>query len=333
MLKVIAFGEALIDMLSNRVGGGLKAPTSCSEVESFAKYPGGAPANVAAAVAKLGGESYFAGKVGADMFGDFLVQSLDGMHVHTDYLLQTREAKTALAFVSLDHQGERSFEFYRGPSADLLFRPDEFKADWFEGRGIFHFCSNTLTEPGIREATQAGIAQARDAGWLVSFDMNLRPNLWPANLDPSDSVWPCIEQSDLVKLSAEELAFLCRNTSESDVISQILAAKASVVLVTDGSQPLRYFTANRQGRVYPPTAKMVDSTAAGDAFVGGLLYQLSSMEFLAADLAGLSENLDQLEKILSFANACGAYAVTRKGAFTSLPALNDVDGLDQSIKP
>ncbi|MEA1082075.1 carbohydrate kinase [Marinobacter qingdaonensis] len=326
MLKVISFGEALIDMLSNRISDSQGAVDQPSDTESFTKYPGGAPANVAAAVAKLGGNSYFAGKVGADMFGDFLVQSLEDLNVQTDYLVQTQEAKTALAFVSLDSTGERSFEFYRGPSADLLFRPDDFKPDWFQGPGIFHFCSNTLTEPGILEATHAGVEIARSAGWLVSFDANLRANLWPQGADPYESVWHCVQQADLVKLSAEELDFLCRGQDEPEVIGRILAGRAVLVLVTDGGKPLRYFTAEGAGTIAPKTVTMVDSTAAGDAFVGGLLFRLSQLDITGARLGELAQDTRQLEGVLSFASACGAHAVTRAGAFTSLPALTDISG-------
>ncbi len=325
MIKVISFGELLVDMLSSRVSDAQDGQGAGSENERFTKYPGGAPANVAAAIGKLGGNSYFAGKVGADMFGDFLVQSLEAMKVRTDYLLQTKEAKTALAFVSLDKDGERSFEFYRGPSADLLFGPHEFQQKWFEERGIFHFCSNTLTEPGILEATLAGLETARAAGWLISFDMNLRHNLWPEGADPFESVWGCVEQADLVKLSAEELAFLCRHTDEAGVLKQILNAGASLVLITDGGKPLRYHTAYHSGSIKPPNVQMVDSTAAGDAFVGGLLYRLAELDMSVAGLEGLGTDQQRLESILAFASACGAHAVTHAGAFTSLPGIEDVE--------
>jgi fructokinase len=328
MMKVISFGEALVDMLSNKLGAGSDVDQFGQEHERFTKFPGGAPANVAAAVAKLGGRSYFVGKVGADMFGDFLKRSLEQMRVHTDYLLQTKEAKTALAFVSLDNDGERSFEFYRAPSADLFFRSHEFQSAWFDEPGIFHFCSNTLTEPGILQATQAGLEKARAAGWLISFDMNLRLNLWPSGTDPFAPIWACVEQADLVKLSAEELTFLCRHEDEAQVLQRIMAAGAALILVTDGGKPLRYYTAHHDGTVQPPSVKVVDSTAAGDAFVGGLLYRLSELDISVAGLTELSAEKDTLEVVLKFASACGAHAVTHAGAFTSLPNLQDVGNLE-----
>ncbi|OMH25782.1 carbohydrate kinase [Motiliproteus sp. MSK22-1] len=325
MLKVISFGEALVDMLSNRISS-----SEDDSLESFTKYPGGAPANVAAAIAKLGGESYMAGKIGTDMFGQFMSQSLSDAGVNTDYLLATNQANTALAFVSLDNSGERSFTFYRNPSADMLFMPDDFEEHWFEQPGLFHFCSNTLTAPSIREATIAGIQKAKAAGYLVSFDINLRTNLWPIDSDPMIPIWEGLRLADLVKLSKEEMDFLCREQTESQVIEQLLSSGVSLVLLTDGGSPLRYFSSALEGAIKPPEVIMVDSTAAGDAFIGGFLFQLAEQNCRQNDLADLAVNQDRLEKALIFASRCGAHAVSHKGAFTSLPRRQDLNLSDQT---
>ncbi len=319
MKKVICFGEALIDMLSNRTGGG-----SQNGQETFTKFPGGAPANVAVAIGKLGGKVYFAGKVGADMFGDCLRDAMAEAGVRTDYLLQTDEAKTALAFVSLDEQGERSFEFYRSPSADLLFREEEFQDSWFAEPGLFHFCSNTLTEAPIRAATLAGVRKAKAAGFLVSFDINLRTNLWPKGQDPMAHIWQAIEQTDLLKLCTEELAFLCRDMSEDAVIGKIRDAGVSLILITDGGNPLRYIGREIQGSLIPPETKVVDSTAAGDAFTGGVLFALAQQGTGRKQLASLNDR-KQLEQVLAMGMRCGAFAVSRKGAFDALPTLADLN--------
>ncbi|WP_432698136.1 carbohydrate kinase family protein [Marinobacterium sp. YM272] len=318
MNKVICFGEALIDMLSNRIGGADPAGP-----ETFTKYPGGAPANVAVAVGKLGGNSYFAGKVGQDMFGDCVRDAMASAGVRTDYLLQSDEAKTPLAFVSLDQHGERSFEFYRDNTADLLFRAQEFEDDWFAEPGVFHFCSNTLTEAGIREATLAGVRKAREAGFIVSFDINLRHNLWPADFDPLPSVWEAIEQCDLLKLCSEELEFLCRDQEEEAVIQRIQDAGVSLILITDGGNPLHYIGNHLAGKLQPPSAKTIDSTAAGDAFTGGVLYALSTRNLGIDQLRQLNDEA-MLEEILNTGMLCGAFAVTRKGAFDALPTQADI---------
>lgn len=319
MLKVISFGEALVDMLSNRVNN-----DPSDTIEQFAKYPGGAPANVAAAVGKLGGNSYMAGKIGTDMFGVFMRQSLLDASVNTDYLLDTEEANTALAFVSLDDEGERSFTFYRNPSADMLFRSDEFSDDWFTDAGIFHFCSNTLTMPEIREATLTGINKAKEAGFLISFDVNLRTNLWPVNSDPMGPIWTALALADVVKLSQDEMNFLCADSSQDEVLKRLLEGGVALVLLTDGSNPLRYFSQKSTGTVTPPRVTMVDSTAAGDAFIGGFLFQLAQMDCDRNTLSSLLSTPDRLEEALTFASRCGAFAVSHKGAFTSLPELKEL---------
>lgn len=324
MKKVICFGEALIDMLSNRAGG-----AAADSPETFTKYPGGAPANVAVAIAKLGGRAHFAGKVGADMFGDCLRAEMDAAGVHTEALLQTEEAHTALAFVSLDARGERSFEFYRSPSADLLFRPEEFADDWFAEPGLFHFCSNTLTEEPIRAATLAGAGKAKAAGFLISFDVNLRANLWPRAVDPLPHIWDAIAQADLLKLCTEELAFLCRDLSEEAVIQKILGSGVSLILITDGGNPLRYIGRGLRGCLQPPATQVVDSTAAGDAFTGGVLFALAQSDRGPEWLEGL-HSAEPLEEVLALGMACGAFTVTRKGAFAALPTAAD---LPPEIRP
>ncbi|WP_241240392.1 PfkB family carbohydrate kinase, partial [Xanthomonas vesicatoria] len=127
------------------------------QARTFAQYAGGAPANVAVAVARLGGAAHFVGMLGRDMFGDFLLQSLQQSGVATDGIVRTDQAKTALAFVALDDAGERSFSFYRPPAADLLFRPEHFAADGFTQAAVLHVCSNSMTEPEIAQCTLDGM--------------------------------------------------------------------------------------------------------------------------------------------------------------------------------
>ena len=324
MLTTISFGEVLIDMLSNKVGG-----NSDVEQETFTKYAGGAPANVAVAVAKLGGDSRMAGKIGEDMFGDFLRDALNEAGVNTDYLLATREANTALAFVSLDDTGERSFTFYRNPSADMLFRADEFKADWFAEPGLFHFCSNTLTAEDIANTTAAGAQMAADAGWLVSFDVNLRHNLWASGSADAELVWKLAADAHLVKMSIEEMDYLRGDATEEQAIAQLFEGSARLLLITDGGNPLRYFfkTASglQKGQITPPAVKMVDSTAAGDAFVGGLMVQLAQQEITAERLIDFCSDAEKLEQALQYAARCGGYAAAHYGAFVALPTREQLE--------
>lgn len=325
--KVVCFGEALIDMLSNKVNG-----DTTTEHETFTQFAGGAPANVSVALAKLGGNSYFCGMLGRDPFGDFLHHSLLEHGVKTDYVLLTDKAKTALAFVSLDQQGERTFSFYRPPSADLCFTRDDFQMQWFEQTAIFHFCSNSLTEPGIQEATQAGIALAKKNHSLVSFDVNLRKNLWPQQSDPFGVIWSVMSGVDVLKVSKEELEFLCANQTSEQTIDRLLQCGCQLIVISDGGNPLRWITSKMQGEIDPPQVNMVDATAAGDAFVGGLLFKLQCFFENKGDLVALLNHKSELCNILRFACACGAHAASLYGAFPSLPSLSSLGALTREIE-
>lgn len=195
---VLCFGEALIDMRGENVDGQLR----------FVPQPGGAPANVAVGVARLGGRSGFAGQVGADLFGNQILASLSRLGVDTSLLTQTPNANTALALVALDEAGERSFTFYRDATADLLYEPEQMPDSALAGQPIFHICSNTLTEPVILETTLVLVARARKAGCLVSFDVNYREPLWPDPERAAEQIRALALEADLVKFSREELAEL-----------------------------------------------------------------------------------------------------------------------------
>jgi len=296
-------------------------------VRRFARHAGGAPANVAVGVAGLGGDARFIGMLGQDMFGQFLMSQLQRHGVDTTQVRWTNVAPTALAFVSLDETGERSFSFYRPPAADLLFRSGDFDAATFASLAAFHCCSNSLTEPGIAAATLHGMALAADAGALVSFDLNLRPALWPRGSDALPTAWRALELARLVKLSREEFDWLAREEGEDEVVARLFAHAARVLLVTDGPGPIRWWTPDHQGEAPTFRVDAVDTTAAGDAFVAGLLQRtvLSGL-----DPAGLSAAFDddaRRAELLRHAAACGALATTRYGAFAAMPTRADVAAL------
>jgi fructokinase len=317
--SIVCFGEALIDFLAS--------PVTPGEVRTFRQFAGGAPANAAVAVAKLGGRCEFVGMLGQDMFGDFLLSSLREAGVGTQHVHRTAQANTALAFVSLDEHGERSFSFYRPPAADLLFRDEDFDAACFADAGIFHCCSNSLTEAGIATATLSGMARARAAGALASFDMNLRPALWPNASPERDVLWQALQAADLVKLAREELDFLKDNRHSDETIVARLLQSARLVLLTDGAAPIRWFSRNSHGELSTFAVRAVDTTAAGDAFIGGLLSQLQRRNVDARHFDALLAQRSELEECLRYAAACGALAVTRYGAFAALPGHDEAVAL------
>ncbi|WP_426662459.1 carbohydrate kinase family protein [Rhodanobacter aciditrophus] len=316
MHSILCFGEALIDFHA-------EGRDPHGYPRAFVPFAGGAPANVAVAVAKLGGVARFAGMLGTDLFGDLLLDSLHHAGVDTRDVVRTGEANTALAFVALDAHGERSFSFYRPPSADLLFRPQHFRADAFADTAVFHVCSNSMTEPAAAETTREGMRRARAAGALVSFDLNLRPALWPRDADIHAQAWPALELADLVKLSAEEFAWLAAD-GEASALERLWRGRTRLLVVTDGPNPLRWFHPDAEGELPAYHVPAVDSTAAGDAFVGGLLLQLAGQEIGAAGLDTLVATLPRLHATLRHAAAAGALAVTRQGSFASLPTADEV---------
>ncbi|OCQ21983.1 fructokinase [Pseudoalteromonas luteoviolacea] len=316
-MSVICFGEALIDFLSNG-----------KEPEAFTKYAGGAPANVSVAVAKQGEKSTFCGMLGDDMFGHFINEELQNHKVDTQYVRFTKEAQTALAFVSLDNDGERSFSFYRPPAADLLFRAEHFEPGMFTSNKILHVCSNSLTERNIYLTTITAMQHAKDNRLLKSFDMNLRENLWPSMNHCLERIWHVLSQSDVVKLSLEELAFLNEHAhpdqDQQKTIEAILKTNVRLLLITDGPNDIRYFTGTFSGYISPPKVQAVDTTAGGDAFVGGLLAEFSR-RLSQVTFKELYKSEREIINIINFSAKCGAYAVTRYGAFSSLPTKHDID--------
>jgi len=318
---IVCFGEALIDFLA-------RPPEKPGAPRQFVEYAGGAPANVAVAAARLGGSSRFIGMLGQDMFGDVLASQFAAAGVDIRYTQRTSAARTALAFVSLDADGERSFSFYRPPAADLLFREQHFGPGCLDDAAVFHVCSNSLTEPDIAASTLAGMRLAREAGALVSMDLNLRPSLWPEGFDPAPRLWAALLEADLVKLCRAELHFLAQPLgSDDEVLGRLLGGRAHCVLITDGAAPVRWFTRTAHGVAPTFATTPVDTTAAGDAFVGALLTRMVAQKVAASNFAEFLAEPSALNHALRHAAASGALATTRHGAFAAMPTSTEVEAL------
>ncbi|MGN7726553.1 carbohydrate kinase family protein [Luteimonas sp. 22616] len=317
---IACFGEALIDFLAS-------PSTVPGAARQFTEHAGGAPANVAVGVARLGGDARFVGMLSTDMFGDFLLAQFHRYGVDVAQVRRTDAARTALAFVSLAADGERSFNFYRPPAADLLFRPGDFDGAAFDDLAILHACSNSLTAPDIADTTLHGMRLATTAGALVSFDLNLRPALWPRDANPLPALWRALECAHLVKLSREELAFLAREGGEGQVAERLFAHAAQAVVITDGAAPVRWWTRDARGTAATFGVDPIDTTAAGDAFVAGLLHRIAGHGLHADALAGAFADADVRDDLLRHAAATGALATTRFGAFAAMPDRADVQAL------
>ncbi|GJN00223.1 hypothetical protein PR202_ga17638 [Eleusine coracana subsp. coracana] len=310
---VVCFGELLIDFVPTVNG------VSLAEAPAFKKAPGGAPANVAVGIARLGGSSAFIGKVGDDEFGYMLSDILKQNNVNNEGLIFDAHARTALAFVTLRSDGEREFMFYRNPSADMLLEEKELDLDLIRKAKIFHYGSiSIITEPS-KTAHIAAAKAAKDAGVLVSYDPNLRLPLWPSAKDARDGILSIWEMADVIKVSEEEVSFLTNGQDPYDdaVVKKLIHSNLKLLLVTEGPDGCRYYSKEFSGRVSGLKVTAVDTTGAGDAFLAGVLSQL------AIDFSILQDE-GRLREALKFANACGALTVTERGAIPALPTRQQV---------
>lgn len=321
MTKLYSIGEVLIDFIPQQKGEALK------DVVTFERAPGGAPANVAAAVAKFGHDASMITKLGIDAFGDFLIEQLQQAGVKTDKILRTKEANTGLAFVSLKEDGERDFSFYRKPSADLLFREEEINSDWFSEGGILHFCSVDLVESPMKLAHKRAIEIMKENGGLISFDPNVRLPLWDQPEDCRNAILEFLPYAHLVKVSDEELEFITGISDIEEAIASLFAGDVQAVVFTKGAAGADLYLKDNKWKSSGYTVDVQDTTGAGDAFIGGFLFKL--LEAKAAPDSLQKVLKEQNGEILQFANASGALTGTGKGAISALPEKEQVIGLIQ----
>ncbi|KAK9161936.1 hypothetical protein Syun_002838 [Stephania yunnanensis] len=305
--SIVSFGEMLIDFVPDVSG------VSLAESAAFIKAPGGAPANVACAISKLGGSSAFIGKFGDDEFGHMLVDILKKNQVNTDGVCFDPHARTALAFVTLKKNGEREFMFYRNPSADMLLKESEINMDLIKKSKIFHYGSISLIAEPCRSAHLAAMKAAKSAGVILSYDPNVRLPLWPSPEAARDGIMSIWKEADFIKVSDDEVAFLTQGDSDKEEsVMSLWHEGLKLLVVTDGEKGCRYFTKSFKGKVDGFSVKTVDTTGAGDSFIGSLLCSLAKDPSIVGDEGKLKE-------ALKFANACGAICTTKKGAIPALP--------------
>ncbi|KAJ6796658.1 Uncharacterized protein M6B38_219615 [Iris pallida] len=311
---VVCFGEMLIDFVPTTSG------LSLAEAPAFKKAPGGAPANVAVGIARLGGQAAFIGKVGEDEFGYMLADILKENNVNNQGVRFDPGARTALAFVTLRKDGEREFMFYRNPSADMLLKEEELDLDIIRKAKIFHYGSISLITEPCKLAHIAAARVAKDAGVLLSYDPNLRLPLWPSAESARNGILSIWDFADIIKISEEEISFLTEGEDPYDdaVVSKLFHPNLKLLLVTEGPDGCRYYSKKFNGRVSGLQVNQVDTTGAGDAFVAGILSQLAS------DISLLQDE-GRLREALKFANACGALTVMERGAIPALPTREAVN--------
>lgn len=330
-MHVVCLGELLVDMFPVELG------KSHAEVTAFRKAPGGGPANVAVAARRLGADSAFIGKVGDDPFGHWLIDVMRQEGVDTRGMQVDPEARTTMNVMAQPDANHYDCLFYRNPGADTLLRADELDESLLRGTRAFHFGSLSLTDEPARSAAYAAAKIAREAGALVSFDVNYRPTLWRNPDEALTVVSDAIPLASVLKVNEGELALLSgaelglgapgweeRVTSASQ---RLLALGPGLIIVTLGPHGALFNTRTASGFVPGFSVPTVDATGCGDSFIAGLLWQLvrdrPGMTMPADGVTGATAEL--LPDILRYANAAGALTATRQGVIPSLPTAAEVE--------
>ncbi|MFN7249374.1 MAG: carbohydrate kinase family protein [Anaerobacillus sp.] len=314
--SVICIGELLIDFFCTDVDIDLV------EGKNFQKQAGGAPANVCATIAKLGGTALFSGKVGNDPFGHFLKRTLDEANVDTSLVVLDDKKPTTMAFVSLQKNGERDFVFNRG--ADAFLSEGDLDKEKLKEASILHFGSATalLSDP-FQSLYLNTMKSAKTEGKFISFDPNYRSALWGSNETIfCDLVKQGVALADFVKVSDEELKII---TGESELEKGILVLHqlgAKVVAVTLGKEGTMISNGMYSEIVPSISVISVDSTGAGDAFVGATLFQLAKEE----NPKEVIKDFEDLKKIIFFSNIVGALVCTKVGAISAIPTIEEIEG-------
>ena len=304
MKKVICPGEALIDFVSMDIGKTLKA------TDGFIKKAGGAPANVAAAISKLGAEAYFCGTVGDDAFGGFLEDTLNNNNINTELLFKIKN-NTTFAFVSLMENGERDFEFARDADECLTF---DMISDRLEEFDLYHFGSATAFMGGNLKDTYFKLKEyAKSNNKIISFDANYRESLFGNNKE--EFIKCCKEfivDSNIVKLSEEEAKLISGIEDIKEASQYIVNLGCENLMVTLGKEGTLLSNREKQILIKTKEVKMKDATGAGDAFIGAVIAQI------------LNEPGKSMEKIVEMANLVGGITTTKLVALESIPTWDEV---------
>ena len=315
--KLVSIGEALIDFIPSRKG------CDFDDVDSFFPAVGGAPANVCAAFSKLGGSAVFLTQLGDDPFGHKIERALDKTGIDTSHISFTDEANTALAFVSLAADGNRTFSFYRKPSADMLYTAEKVDKDAFEDLFALHFCSVSLGNFPMKDAHRRAIGYAKENGALISFAPNLRFLLWDSKEALREAVLEFIPKADILKLSDEELEFITGTGDIEKALPGIFASGVKLVLYTCGKNGMFAYTGKVKARAISPKVEVVDTTGAGDASIGSFLWKLNDFDIGINNIEDISE--DKLREALEFSTVFCTISVQHKGAIPSYPTLEQVN--------
>lgn len=312
---VLALGELLIDFTENAVSG--------QGNPLFEANPGGAPCNVLAMLSKLGKRCAFVGKVGDDLFGRMLRDTVRSVGISTDHLYLDSSCNTTLAFVKTAPNGDRDFSFYRNPGADMMLTADEIPVEAIADSKMFHFGTLSMTHEGVRRATVLALDIAERSGCILSFDPNLRPPLWSSLEDAREQIAYGLSRCHILKIADNELEFMT-GTQDFDRGAAMLLERypnIRILNVTAGADGSYCYAFGH--RVFVPgfcLGDTIETTGAGDTFCACVLNFV-----LEHGMDDLTEA--QLTEMLRFANAAAYLLTTKKGALRSMPERQQVEAI------
>lgn len=310
MTDITAIGEILIDLT--------QSGTTPVGISRFDANPGGAPANLAVAASRLGAKTAFIGRVGKDSFGEILRDTLKKNGVDVTALKTDPVQHTTLSVVTLDPRGERSFSFYRDPSADVNLSREDIPTEMLKNTRILHFGSVSLTSEPSKSATLYAAKKAKELGALISYDPNYRAALWPDKKTAIDAMLEPLELVDILKVSDEELPLLT-GTTDPEKGSALLREKGiRLILVTLGPDGAFYRLGDRTGHVPGVPCTVGDTNGAGDTFFGAFLSQIKDQKELEAIPT------EALERAVAYANKAASITTSRHGAIPAMPTLEEM---------
>lgn len=307
---VVALGELLIDFTENGI--------SSQGNPIFEANPGGAPCNVLAMLQKLGKKTAFIGKVGSDMFGSQLTETVKAAGIDVTGLVSDKSVSTTMAFVHTLPDGDREFSFVRDPGADMMLRKCEIDEEIIKSAKIFHFGTLSSTHEGVREATRYGVDIAKESGALISFDPNLRPPLWDSLDNAKKEIEYGLSKCDILKISDNEIEFMTGSTDYDKAVRELMEKyNIKLAFATLGKNGSRAYFGDMQAEFGGFDVDTIETTGAGDTFCGSALNFI-----LEHDINALTEN--DLKELLAFANAAAAIITTRRGALKVMPEKKEI---------
>jgi fructokinase len=313
--SVLCLGEVLFDCLADQLGLKLE------EVKSWTPYPGGAPANVACALVKLGTSAGFMGAVGEDEPGNKLVKLLQDIGVDTTGVQRHPTAPTRQVYVTRDSGGDRTFagfgKYDTSEFADTYLQSAKLSPALFAEADFLVLGTLELAYPESEQAVLRSLELAEQYNLKIILDINWRPVFWQDENTAKTKILALLKRFDFLKLTKEEAQWLF-DTNDPGAITYRLNSLEGV-LVTDGEHGCAYCLGENEGKIPAFSMSVVDTTGAGDGFLAGFIYQLQQVGI---------KNLKDAEtakRIVTYASAVGALTTIKPGAIASQPTAAEVD--------